>query len=59
VIKGCNIFWVQKLALWEGTLLCNKKNLESRDPLSESEEPQSWGRSKIKPLFLMLFDGLF
>jgi hypothetical protein len=41
VIKGCNIFWGQKLAnacSFVGGRIIVQKNLKSRNPLSESEK---------------------
>jgi hypothetical protein len=63
MIECCNIFWGQKLAntysLWRAHFRATRKNLESRNPLSESEVLQSWGCSKIFLSFLMRFDGHF
>jgi hypothetical protein len=64
VIKGCNIVLGQKLAntcrFVDGRIIVQqKKNLESRNPLSESEELQFWRCSKILLSLLMGFDGHF
>jgi hypothetical protein len=60
VIKGCNIFWGQKLpntcSFMDGRIIVQKK-IESGNTLSESEELQSWECSKILLSFLMRVDG--
>jgi hypothetical protein len=63
-IKGCNIFWGQKMAntcSFVGVRV--EQNVHTTfcfpNPLLESEELQSWGCSKILLSFLMRFDGHF
>jgi hypothetical protein len=59
VIKSCNFLrvknWQTLAALWARALSCNKK----KSPLSETEELQSWGCSKILLSFLIRFEGHF
>jgi hypothetical protein len=63
-IKDCNIILGQKLAntcsfVGRRIIVQQEKNLESRNPLSGSEELQSWRYSEILLSFLMRFDGKF
>jgi delta 1-pyrroline-5-carboxylate dehydrogenase len=52
-IKGCNIFGGKKLAntcvFVGGRIIVQQKNLENRNPVSESEELQTLGCTKILP----------